>query len=79
MPIVLGEQYYGEHRTAKPFLVTAVYGPYVVMPILVLARVWSPDVFPRPIASAANKEVARKTPSSPARRRAAASPARHAR
>jgi len=46
MPIVLGEQYYGPHRTEQPLLVTAVYGAYVVMPILVLLRVRHPDVFP---------------------------------
>lgn len=48
MPIVLGEQYAGQHATSKPLLVTAVYSAYVVMPLVVLARVWSPDVFPPP-------------------------------
>lgn len=45
MPIVLGEQYFGEHATDKPLLVTAVYSAYVVMPLLLLARVWQPQVF----------------------------------
>ena len=47
LPIVLAEQYYGEHATAKPILVTAVYSPYVIMPLLMLARVLpSTDLFP---------------------------------
>lgn len=71
MPIVLAEQYFGEHRTAKPLLVTAVYGPYVVMPILLLLRVSSPQVFPPPTQAKAEAAA-----SAPSRRRASASPAR---
>ena len=45
MPIVLGEQYAGQHATEYPLLVTAVYSAYVIMPCVVLARVWHPQVF----------------------------------
>jgi hypothetical protein len=45
MPMILFEQYYGPHRTKHPWLITAVYGAYVVMPLLVLWRVASPNVF----------------------------------
>ena len=73
MPIVLGEQYYGEHATPKPLLVTAVYSAYVVMPLLIIARVWSPDVF-SPAGKPLKPPAASPAPSS-ARRRAA-SPAK---
>ncbi|EOD07899.1 hypothetical protein EMIHUDRAFT_217878 [Emiliania huxleyi CCMP1516] len=46
MPIVLAEQYFGPHASRRPLLVTAVYGAYVLMPVLLLVRVWSVDVFP---------------------------------
>ena len=46
MPIVLAEEFAGQHKTPRPLLVAAVYGPYVLMPLLLLARVWSPEVFP---------------------------------
>lgn len=46
MPMVMAEQYFGEHRTDQPGIVTAVYGAYVVMPLLVLLRVRNADVFP---------------------------------
>jgi len=53
LPMVLTEQYLGPHRTEKPLLVTAVYSPYVIMPIVVLARVLpSPTVFPKRTPSA---------------------------
>lgn len=46
MPIVLSEQYVGPHATDRPLLVTAVYGAYVLMPLIVLNRVvWRPEVF----------------------------------
>lgn len=46
MPMVLGEQLFGPHATARPGLVLAVYGAYVLMPILVAWRVRHPEVFP---------------------------------
>jgi hypothetical protein len=46
MPIVLAEELVGAHATPRPLLVAAVYGPYVVVPLLLVARVWSPEVFP---------------------------------
>ena len=48
LPIVLAEQYAGEHRTDRPLLVTAVYSPYVFMPLVLLWRVWRTDVFSGP-------------------------------
>ena len=57
MPIVLAEQYFGPHASRRPLLVTAVYGAYVLMPVLLLVRVWSVDVFPStPLAK--RKEIA---------------------
>ena len=55
MPIVLGEQFYGPHRTDRPVLVSAVYAAYVLMPILVFLRVLDPNVFPRKAKGAAGK------------------------
>lgn len=56
-PVVLGEQYFGAHATDRPLLVTGVYSAYVIMPLIVLARVWQPIVFgpygPAPKAQAA--------------------------
>jgi steroid 5-alpha reductase family enzyme len=60
MPMVLTEQYIGPHATDKPYLVTAVYGAYVIMPILVLLRVKDPDVFPK--EKAVKKAAVSKTP-----------------
>lgn len=85
MPIVLGEQYYGEHATKKPLLVTAVYAAYVIMPALVLLRVWDPQVFKPPPKAGAGRAAAstkgkgaatdaREAAKSP--RRAAKSPSR---
>lgn len=77
MPIVLGEQYFGSHATSKPLVVTAVYSAYVVMPILVLLRVWDPQVFPPATKAKAAKMTAApsgRASKSPAR--ASKSPAR---
>ena len=68
MPIVLAEQYLGPHATSQPWLVTAVYGAYVLMPLLVLGRVWSPQVFPPPLTPA--KAHADAAPIGASRRRA---------
>lgn len=68
MPIVLAEQYLGPHATSQPWLVTAVYGAYVLMPLLVLRRVWSPQVFPPPLMPA--KAPAEAAPNGVSRRRA---------
>ena len=79
MPIVMGEQYFGEHATKKPWLVTSVYAAYVIMPLLVLARVWDAEVFPPSTSKQAGRTgkappAANKTPAraskSPARRKA---------
>ena len=67
MPIVLAEQYAGPHATAKPLLVTAVYAAYVIMPILVIVRVWSPEVFPSTAVASADSGSARRRARSPAR------------
>ena len=51
----------GEHATERPLLVTSVYAAYVIMPLLVLARVWQPDVFPigaKPATKQASNGVA---------------------
>ena len=73
MPIVLGEQYFGEHATDKPALVTAVYAAYVVMPLAVLYRVKDAEVFPAPPAKGAarGRSPSPKPRRSPARRRPA--------
>lgn len=63
MCLVLSEQYSGAHKTDKPWLVTAVYGAYVVMPIVVLARVRHAEVFPRASAAGKAARAARKSSS----------------
>ena len=45
MPIVLTEQYIGEHATERPLLVTLVYSAYVLVPTLLLVRVRNVEVF----------------------------------
>jgi steroid 5-alpha reductase family enzyme len=55
MPMILTEQLYGPHATHHPALILGVYGPYVVMPILILWRVRSPLVFPRGAPAAREK------------------------
>ena len=79
MCLVLSEQYSGAHKTDKPWLVTAVYGAYVVMPIVVLARVRHAEVFlarvrgkagaARKSSSAADSDEAKAAAPPPSRRR----------
>ena len=76
MPIVLAEQYFGPHASRRPLLVTAVYGAYVLMPVLLLVRVWSVDVFPStPLAKRKAAGLAGGEAAAPAARRVR-SPAR---
>ena len=81
--VVLGEQYFGAHATEKPLLVTAVYSAYVIVPLLLLARVLgTPQVFAEytpEVAVAAVKEVAAPPKSVPKSARRATSPAKSGR
>ena len=64
MPIVLGEQLAGPHATPRPGLVLAVYAPWVVMPLLLLRRVFPPGggpVFPAPTTTGGGSRGAAKT------------------
>lgn len=83
MPMVLAEQLVGEHATDRPLVVLAVYSPWLIMPVLLLWRVFpsggapvfaTPDALPA-MARAPTKSGQAVT-KSPARARARASPAR---
>lgn len=64
---MLGEQYFGAHATDRPLLVTAVYAPYVLMPLLLLWRVKDVPVFsPYKASSSAAKGAKQVGMASPA-------------
>ena len=70
MPMVLGEQLFGPHATTRPGLVLAVYGAYVIMPVLVAWRVRHPEVFPPRIIEGAAAAAAEAEVQGPAATRA---------
>lgn len=69
MPIVLAEQWFGQHATHKPLVVTFVYAIYVIMPCIVLVRVWDVEVFSPPaVAGAVASSNAATSAARPGRR-----------
>ena len=53
--IILGEEFFGVHRTPEPTIVLLANAPWLFMPAVIIARMWSS---PRPFTRAAGGRTA---------------------